>query len=131
MFYLAQPYVESLFLEDVVLWLDTSDVRYTPKAKFTGVSGYDHLFDFVIPKSRKEPERISQAINRPTRDTALAFINAWNDTHTAQSPESRAYAVLNDREQVVSANVIEALSRYKIKPVGWSQRSAVVVELAA
>ncbi|WP_418888699.1 DUF1829 domain-containing protein, partial [Methanothrix soehngenii] len=36
--------------------------------KFTGKSGYDHLFDFVIPKSKKRPERILQAINRPSRD---------------------------------------------------------------
>jgi hypothetical protein len=53
LFYLAEPFVKSLFFEDVVAWMDESEVRYTPKVKFTGVSGYDHLFDFVIPKSRK------------------------------------------------------------------------------
>jgi hypothetical protein len=66
LFYLAKPVVESLFFEDVVAWLDVNDIRYTPKVKFTGTSGYDHLFNFVIPKSRKQPERIVQAINRPT-----------------------------------------------------------------
>ena len=70
LFYLAKPVVESLFYEDVIEWLDANDVRYTPKAKFTGTGGYDHLFDFVIPKSRRHPERILQAINRPTRDNA-------------------------------------------------------------
>ena len=50
--------VASLFYEDVVAWLDLHDVRYTPKVKFTGKTGYDHLFDFVIPKSRRQPERI-------------------------------------------------------------------------
>ncbi len=35
----------------VVTWLDVHDVRYTPKVKFTGKTGFDHLFDFVIPKS--------------------------------------------------------------------------------
>ena len=71
LFYLASPIVESLFFEDVVAWLEANDIRYTPKVKFTGTSGFDHLFDFVIPKSpRKQPERIVQAINRPTRDTA-------------------------------------------------------------
>ena len=64
-FYLAKPMVESLFYEDVISWLDVNDIRYTPKAKFTGISGYDHLFDFVIPKSRRQPERMVQAINRP------------------------------------------------------------------
>jgi len=66
LFYLAAPTVASLFLEDVALWLDRSDIRYTPKVKFTGESGYDHVFDFVIPKSRAKPERIVKAINRVT-----------------------------------------------------------------
>jgi len=55
MFCLAVPMVASLFYEDVVAWLDLHDIRYTPKVKFTGKSGYDHLFDFVVPKSRQQP----------------------------------------------------------------------------
>lgn len=31
LFYLASPVVASLFYEDVVSWLDLSDIRYTPK----------------------------------------------------------------------------------------------------
>ena len=58
MFHLAVPLVASLFYEDVVAWLDLYDIRYTPKVKFTGKTGYDHVFDFVIPKSRRQPERI-------------------------------------------------------------------------
>ncbi|MDO8636673.1 MAG: DUF1828 domain-containing protein, partial [Dehalococcoidia bacterium] len=50
LFYLAEPMVASLFFEDVVSWLELSNIRYTPRVKFTGKSGYDHLFDFVIPK---------------------------------------------------------------------------------
>ena len=76
MFYLAVPMVASLFYEDVVSWLDVHDVRYTPKVKFTGKTGYDHLFDFVIPKSRNQPERIIQTINRPSRDTAQSVVLA-------------------------------------------------------
>jgi len=60
LFYLAIPTVASIFFEDVVAWLDLHDIRYTPKAKFTGRSGLDHLFEFVIPKSRSQPERILQ-----------------------------------------------------------------------
>ena len=43
LFYLASPFVASLFYEDVVAWLELSEIRYTPKVKFTGKSGYDHL----------------------------------------------------------------------------------------
>jgi hypothetical protein len=55
LFYLAKPIVESLFYEDVVAWLDTSDIRYTPSVKFTGIRGYEQHFDFAIPKSKKQP----------------------------------------------------------------------------
>jgi hypothetical protein len=68
-----------------VAWLDENDVRYTPSVKFTGMSGYDQRFDFAIPKSRKQPERIVQAINRTTRDSALQFINAWGDTRQVRT----------------------------------------------
>jgi hypothetical protein len=131
LFYLAKPVVESLFFEDVVAWLDANEIRYTPKVKFTGTSGYDHLFDFVIPKSRHQPERILQAITRPTRETALTFINAWTDTRQVRPKASKAFAVLNDTEQPVAGTVMEALRNYQIQPVAWHDRAQVVPELAA
>jgi hypothetical protein len=131
LFYLAKPVVESLFYEDVIAWLDANDVRYTPKVKFTGTSGFDHLFDFVVPKSRKQPERILQTINRPTRDTAESFILAWLDTRQVRPTESRAYAILNDIEQTISGGVLDAFRNYQIHPVPFSERVDVIAELAA
>lgn len=131
MFYLAQPTVASLFYEDVVAWLDLHEIRYTPKVKFTGKTGYDHLFDFVIPKSRRQPERIIQTINRPNRDTAQSVVLAWIDTKEVRPPDSRAYALLNDGEQPVPQGVVDALRNYEVKPIAWSQRENVREELAA
>lgn len=131
MFYLAVPMVASLFYEDVVAWLELHEVRYTPKVKFTGRSGYDHLFDFVIPKSRNEPERILQTINRPSRDTAQAVAFSWVDTRGVRPPDSKAYALLNDSESPVSRSVLEALENYGVRSVLWSRRSAVQEELVA
>ena len=131
MFYLAVPMIASLFYEDVVAWLDVHDVRYTPKVKFTGKSGYDHLFDFVIPKSRQQPERIVQAINRPSKDTAQAVAFSWIDTKEVRSRDSRAYALLNDSDQAVSSTVLDALKSYDVQPVPWSQREQVRAVLAA
>jgi hypothetical protein len=88
MFYLAMPMVASLFYEDVVAWLDRHDIRYTPKVKFTGKTGYDHMFDFVIPKSRRQPERILQTVNRPGRETAQAAVLAWFDTREVRPPDA-------------------------------------------
>jgi uncharacterized protein DUF1829/uncharacterized protein DUF1828 len=133
LFYLAKPLVESLFYEDAVAWLDANDIRYTPKVKFAGTSGYDHLFDFVIPKSprHQQPERIVQVVNDPTRQAAQTLILQWTDTREVRAPDSRAYALLNDLPQAVPRGVIEALSSYRINPVVWSERLQVVQELAA
>ena len=131
MFYLAMPMVSSLFYEDVVAWLDVYDIRYTPQIKFTGRTGYDHLFDFVIPKSRQQPERIIQIINRPNRNTAQAVVLSWVDTREVRTPESRAYALLNDSEQTVPMASLDALRSYDVRPVRWSRREDVREELAA
>jgi hypothetical protein len=131
LFYLASPIVASLFYEDVVAWLDLSEIRYTPKVKFTGKSGYDHLFDFVIPKSRIQPERIVRAISRPNRDTAQAMAFSWIDTKEVRPPESRAYAILIDSEHLISESVLDAIRNYDVRPVLWSGRDHVRQELAA
>jgi hypothetical protein len=131
MFFLAAPVVASLFFEDVVAWLDLHDVRYTPKVKFTGKTGFDHLFDFVIPKSRQQPERIIQTINRPNRDTAQSAVLSWIDTKEVRSADSRAFALLNDSEHSVPPSVLEALRIYDVWPVAWSERESVRAEMAA
>src|SRR5271166_2102614 len=38
MFYLASPTVEALFFEDVAAWLEVSEIRFTPRVKFSGKS---------------------------------------------------------------------------------------------
>ncbi|HEY3911223.1 MAG TPA: DUF1829 domain-containing protein [Stellaceae bacterium] len=131
MFCLAVPMVANLFFEDVVVWLDLHEIRYTPKVKFTGKSGYDHLFDFVVPKSRQLPERIIKAVNHPNRETSQAIAFSWIDTKEVRPDDSRAYALLNDSEQAVSQSILDALSNYEVHPVLWSKRESVGTELAA
>ncbi|MEW6039244.1 MAG: DUF1829 domain-containing protein [Pseudomonadota bacterium] len=131
LFYLASPYVASLFYEDVTQWLDLADIRYTPKVKFTGKSGYDHMFDFVIPRSRQQPERIVQAISNPKKDVAEALVFKWLDTRETRPPESRLYAFLNDSTSSVSPSVVDALRNYDLEPVLWSQREQSREALAA
>jgi hypothetical protein len=131
LFYLASPYVASLFYEDVTQWLDSADIHYTPKVKFTGKSGYDHMFDFVIPRSRKQPERIVQAISNPKKDAAEELVFKWLDTRETRPPESRLYAFLNDGTSTVSPSVVDALKNYDLEPVLWSQREQAREALAA
>ncbi len=131
LFYLASPMVASFFYEDVVEWLELSDIRYTPKVKFTGKSGYDHLFDFVIPKSKSQPERVLKAINRPSRDAAQSIAFSWLDIREVRPPESHVYALLNDSEHPIRAGALDAMRNYDVQPVPWSDRERVREVLAA
>jgi len=131
LFYLATPHTASLFYEDVVSWMTANEVRFVEQAKFTGKTGYDHMFEFVIPRSRKNPERIVKPINRPDKGSAMDMVFAWLDTRETRPPEARAYALLNDTEQTVKPDVTDAFLSYDVKPVRWSERESVREELAA
>ena len=132
LFYVASPSaVANLFFEDVVTWLDDSEIRYTPNVTLAGKSGYGHRFDFVIPKSKAWPERVLRVINRPSRDIAQAVVFAWIDTKEVRAPESRAYAILNDSDRPIAPQTMGAMRNYDVSPVPWSNREGMLEELAA
>jgi hypothetical protein len=131
MFMTAPPRVMSFFWEDVQRFLDANNVRFTPSVEFTGKTNFVHKFDFVIPRSRKQPERIVRAINSPSRDTASSLIFAWTDTREARPPKSRALAMLNDTEKDISQEIVSAFQHYDIEAIPWSKRNDFVPILAA
>ncbi len=131
LFHLASSNVKSLFKEDVEAWLLLNDIRFVPNVQLAGKSGYQHYFDFAIPKSRAASERIVRAISNPSKDTALNFITAWNDTLQQRDEDAKAVAILNDNDKPVAEAVLEALQQYEIRTVRWSERLTSVQLLAA
>ena len=131
MFVMAQTHVASFFWEDVRAFLDEHNIRYSPRVKVTGRSGYDHAIDFLIPKSRTRPERVVQAINAPNKNTIGNYLFVLTDTREARGRESEAYAFLNNEDREVGGEVIEALEVYEVKPALWSQREEYVEALAS
>lgn len=131
MFYVGQATVASLFKEDVSYWLEEHDVRFVPQVKFTGLSGFDHLFDFVIPKSRRQPERIVQTMTKPDKQTAIRIAFAWGDTAKTRPSNALGFAIINDIERDPAPGVLEALKAYDVESVLWSHREALLERLAA
>ena len=131
MFVMAQPRVATFFWEDVRSFLEGHEVRYSPRVKLAGRSGYDHAIDFLIPKSRLRPERLVQAINAPNKNTTGSYLFVLADTRAARGVESEAYAFLNDRDREVGGDVMEALEAYHVIPALWSQRKKYVEALGA
>lgn len=131
LFHSSTPSVTSLFHEDVYTWFEESDIRFTPNVTFKGSSGFDHRFDYVIPKSQLQPERVIRVVNRPARDTAGAVVFSWIDTKRLRPIESRAYAIINDTRAQISSRVSDALHNHGVRPCPWSEREKFHGELAA
>jgi Domain of unknown function DUF1829/Domain of unknown function DUF1828 len=131
MFYLAKSNIANLFFEDVQLWLESSDIRFSERVQFTGKSGYIRQYDFMIPKSRSAPERMIQTVNNPSKLKAKDLVFGWLDTKEVRLNDGKAYAFVNDNEKEVPASFKDALRSYDIMTVPWSQRSRFVQELAA
>jgi hypothetical protein len=130
LFYTSKPMVASLFLEDVENWLDQSNIRYTSNIKIPGKSGYDRLFNYIIPKSKKQPERILQLINKPDKRSAERVILDYVDIKEKRD-YFKFYAVINDSEKDTLDTAIRALQNYEVRPLLWSKREELVDELAA
>ena len=131
LFATAKPHVQSLFLEDVAAFLDAIGARYVPSLQFTGKSGFQHKYDFAIAKSPSAPERLVRAVNNPSKQTAELAIFAWTDTRLVRADEAQMYAMLNDAESKIGGEVVDALKKYKITPVVWSDRKKYEKLLAA
>lgn len=129
LFVMAEPMVARLFKEDVENYLRLHQIRFTPSVKFTGKSGFDQFFDFVIHESQRRPERVIQAISRPDRQSISVLIFLWTDVKEVRPVESTPYAFLNDHEQTVNPDIESALQEYGIKPLIWSEREEYVEEL--
>jgi hypothetical protein len=131
LFYLSKPQLQNLFFDDVVNWFDSNDIRYVQKAKFPGKSGFDNMFDFSIPKSKKYSERLVQTVTNPSRENSLNLVFKWLDTKDERPSESILYALLNDSEKSISSQINDAFANYGINVIPWSQKDNYTELLAS
>src|SRR5690606_18607791 len=89
LYVVSRQSVSSFFLEDVAKFLEERDVRFSRNVQFTGKSGFVHSFDFLIPKSKKAPERLVRAISRADRQNIMPVLFAWQDSKAVRSEDSR------------------------------------------
>lgn len=128
---ISSPKVRNFFIEDVETWLEDSDIRHVRQSHFAGKSGYLHAFNFVIPKSNKNPERVLHTLNSATKDKAETLIWRWTDTASTRPDGSLLYVLSNDHYKEPSADVLDVMRHYAIHPVLWSERESIVERLAS
>jgi len=107
MFMLSKENVASVFKDDVEEYLIELDIIYTKDFKFTGVSGIDFNFDFLI--ASKKTEKVLRAINYLNKTTLTTFLYAWNDIIVTRKKVSKkevsAIAVINNEKKILNQNI--------------------------
>jgi hypothetical protein len=126
MFVMAEEHVLSLFKEDVALFLEAYRIPTFSDFKLSGKSGFDHKFDFGLPKTPEKPQRVLQAINNLAKDntTSLAFMLA--DVRAVRAEPLGALAMINDAVRPPNEEYLAALRVYEVEPVLWSQRQQAI-----
>lgn len=125
-FVMAEEHVLSLFKEDVALFLETHRIPSFSDLKLSGKGGFDHKFDFGLPKTVDKPQRILQAINTLTKDNATSLAFAVADVRAVRTDPLGALAMINDTLRQPSEEYLSALRAYEVHPLLWSQRQEAI-----
>ena len=126
LFALSEPHVISLFKEDVRAFLEANEIQKFQDFKLTGKSGFDHKFDFALPKTRIRPERVLEVINDLTKNQTTNLAWAVSDVKAVREDTLEVLVFLNDVENPPPPDNISALQAYDIKPLLWSERNTVL-----
>jgi hypothetical protein len=129
MFVMAEEHVLSLFKEDVARFLEQNAIPFFPDFKLSGRSGFDHKFDFGLPKTAKKPQRLLQAINVLGKDQATSFAFALADVRVIRADPLQGFAFLNDAEHPPKEDNLAAIRAYEIQPLFWSRREQALTLL--
>lgn len=126
MFVMAEEHVLSLFKEDVALFFQAHQIPAFSDFKLSGKSGFDHKFDFGLPKTPDKPQRVLQAINNLTKDNATSLAFAIADVRVIRGDPLGAFAMINDTVRPPNEEYVSALRAYEITPMIWSNRQTAI-----
>lgn len=125
LFTLTRQNVASIFRDDVEEYLSGLDLVFTKDFKFTGKSGIDFNFDFLI--AHKTKEIVIRAINTLNKTTLTTFLYAWLDIRELREKLSKkevmSIAVINDEKRKPKPEYIEAIKYEHANYILWSERN--------
>jgi len=105
-------------------------IRFISSVQVAGRTGLTHAIDYVIPSWDKAPERLIKTINNPTKEKVTSMLFAWNDIRDFRK-SSRLYAMVNDTDKPLSANLASVCQDQGVNVVPWSRRQEYLAEFSA
>lgn len=129
MFMLGRKHTKNIFLDDLAAFFDEKDIVCMPDVQIQGISGFTHKVDFIIPGSKKKPERFIYAINSPTKDNSKLTLFNWEDIQKSRKKPSKLIVFINDAKPI-SKDILVAFTAYETTAVPWSKRDNFISELS-
>lgn len=114
---------KTIFFEEVLSFFEQNDIRYTANISLGGKSKLMSSFDFVIPKSKRAPERVIKTFNNFDSNAAKLLIFSWEDTKVNRPSDSKLIAFVNNQEKF-DGNAMKSLSQYDIANVKWTEKES-------
>lgn len=120
LYVLNKPSIINIFNEDVRLFFDKNDIRYTEDVVLMGKSNLGTKYDFIIPKSKNAPDRLVQTCNKIELGYARTFLFGWIDTIDKRKDGSQLYIIYNDSLKETTSEIEGALDSYGAISIPWS-----------
>ncbi|MCL2137759.1 MAG: DUF1828 domain-containing protein [Coriobacteriia bacterium] len=130
LFVMSQTHVESFFAEDVKLFLNESNLRFSPDISIVGKSSYVHNYDYLFSASDTKPERFMRLANNLERGIVGNLIFSWSDTSPRRPDGSKLITLVNDLDKKPKDEDLSALKEYSINPLLWSDKERLLEEVA-
>ncbi len=122
MYMLSRTRISSIFLDDVMGFFEQREIYPVENVQFTGISGFYHNYDFVLQKTKNNPERICLAVNNASKATIGNIIFSWNDTKPSRKNGDSQLIVLMNDQNTIGKGAEDAFESYAIKGIPWSKR---------
>lgn len=123
LFLISQGRVASYFLEDIEAFFTEKDIYCTENVSFQGQSGFTHIYDYILQRSKNMPERLCHALNAGTKSNMERILFSWEDTREIRRNDSKLIVLLND-ENHVERGVLDGFSNYNVNVIKWSERES-------
>lgn len=119
--------VKNLFKEEVLDFLDNNDFGGLPKHRFSGRTGIDYEFSYVIPKRKNKPYKILDIINDPSRNLMMEAAFKFNDIKNSSelSKDKVNYYIIYNGDSV-SESSQRIAEDTNIDLVSWKNRDSLL-----
>ncbi|MDO4605023.1 MAG: DUF1829 domain-containing protein [Helcococcus sp.] len=119
MFVLNRSNINNLFFEEVNAFFEKNNIIYSENINFIGKSKLQNSYDYVLPRTKNNPERIIDVVNSLDKNKSKQIIFSWNDIVSTRKEGTLNIVIIND-ENKFSEESLNALKAYGIYPILWS-----------